>query len=69
MSTAASVRAPRTAKVQALSAANQARFHLPDDAAQRQRDAAMAEGGTDWSPQAVAWLYGHDAALLPALLP
>lgn len=25
----------------------------------------MASGSTDWSINAVAWLYGHDARLLP----
>ena len=42
------------------------RFHLPDGPAQQERDAKMATGTTDWSQQAIAWLYGHDAAALPA---
>jgi len=54
-------RLARTAKIQSLSSANKARFHLPDGEAQRERDAQMQQGSTDWSPQAVAWLYGHDA--------
>ncbi len=55
------LRLPRASRVQGLSLANKTRFHLPDGAAQRARDAEMARGGTDWSLQAVAWLYGHDA--------
>jgi salicylate hydroxylase len=44
-----------------MSTQNKTRFHLPDGAAQRERDTTMAAGGTDWSFGAVAWLYGHDA--------
>jgi salicylate hydroxylase len=55
------LRLARTTKIQALSSANKARFHLPDGPAQRERDAQMQQGSTDWSLQAVAWLYGHDA--------
>lgn len=53
----------RTAKIQSLSEENKRRFHLPDGPAQRERDAAMARGATDWSVDAVAWLYGHDAEI------
>jgi salicylate hydroxylase len=56
------LRRPRTARLQAMSAQNKTRFHLPDGAAQRERDAAMAFGATDWSFKAVAWIYEHDAA-------
>ncbi|MGJ7511512.1 FAD-dependent monooxygenase [Variovorax sp. GT1P44] len=56
-----SLRLPRTARLQALSASNKLRFHLDDGPAQQQRDAEMARGMTDWSLDAVAWLYGHDA--------
>ena len=45
---------------------NRTRFHLPDGPRQVERDAAMAQGMTDWSYRAIAWLYGHDAAELPA---
>ena len=45
-----------------MSAANKARFHLPDGPEQQRRDAEMAAGSTDWSFKAVAWLYEHDAA-------
>jgi salicylate hydroxylase len=58
------VRLPRTSRIQGLSEANKLRFHLPDGPAQARRDAEMARGTTDWSLNAVAWLYGHDAELL-----
>jgi salicylate hydroxylase len=45
---------------------NKTRFHMPDGPLQVERDAAMAQGMTDWSYRAIAWLYGHDAAELPA---
>jgi salicylate hydroxylase len=44
-----------------MSAINKTRFHLPDGAEQRERDAEMASGATDWSFAAIAWLYEHDA--------
>jgi salicylate hydroxylase len=56
------LRIPRTARLQAASAANKTRFHLPDGPAQREREARMSAGSTDWSYQAVAWIYEHDAA-------
>src|SRR5262245_37773644 len=55
-------RLPRTARVQAASANNKTRFHLPDGPEQVARDAEMAKGATDFSVQSVAWLYGHDAS-------
>ncbi len=58
------LRLPRASRLQALSAANKTRFHLPDGAAQQARDAEMARGMTDWSLAAVAWLYGHDAGAI-----
>jgi salicylate hydroxylase len=58
------LRLPRTARVQAASANNMARFHLPDGPEQVARDAEMARNVTDWSLQSVAWLYGHDASRL-----
>jgi salicylate hydroxylase len=58
------LRLPRASRLQAMSEANKTRFHLPDGAAQQQRDAEMARGKTDWSLDAVAWLYGHDAGSL-----
>ena len=60
-----SLRRPRATRLQELSAANKIRFHLPDGPEQEQRDGEMAGGSTDWSINAVAWLYGHDARMLP----
>jgi salicylate hydroxylase len=56
-----SLRLPRTTKIQALSAQNQERFHLPDGPAQQARDAELAERPEDWAVGAIAWIYGHDA--------
>ena len=61
------IRLPRTARVQEISRNNKDRFHLPDGPAQEARDAKMATGTTDWSPQSIAWLYGHNAAELPEM--
>jgi salicylate hydroxylase len=58
------LRKPRTARVQGLSAENKRRFHLPDGPEQEARDAELARGTTDWSLEAVRWLYGHDAEVL-----
>jgi salicylate hydroxylase len=55
------LRLPRTAFVQSLAAANKARFHLPDGPEQAARDAKMAAGGTDWTIETIAWLWGYDA--------
>ena len=55
------LRLPRASRVHGLSEINKTRFHLPDGPAQQARDAEMARGTTDFSPKAVAWLYGHDA--------
>jgi salicylate hydroxylase len=56
------LRLPRASRIQALSAGNKSRFHLPDGPAQEERDAEMARGTSDWSRS--AWLYGHDASVL-----
>lgn len=56
------LRIPRTARLQAMSADNKTRFHLPDGPAQRRRDAEMASGSTDWSFDPIAWVYDHDAS-------
>jgi salicylate hydroxylase len=61
------LRLPRASRVQSLSEANKLRFHLPDGPVQQARDAEMARGATDWSLQAVAWLYGYDAGALQSL--
>jgi salicylate hydroxylase len=55
------LRLPRTSRLQALSETNKARFHMHDGPAQRQRDAQMANGATDWSLAAITWLFKHDA--------
>jgi salicylate hydroxylase len=55
------LRLPRASRVQAMSAENKTRFHLPDGPAQRDRDTRMATGTTDWSAGAVSWIYDHDA--------
>src|SRR5262249_12054619 len=55
------LRLPRASRVQSLSEANKRRFHMADGPAQEARDAEMARGATDWSLEAVAWLYGYDA--------
>jgi salicylate hydroxylase len=61
------LRLPRTSRVQALATTNKTRFHLPDGPTQRERDAQMASGNTDWSKNAIAWIYCHDAcAVEPA---
>jgi salicylate hydroxylase len=57
-------RLPRASRLQAMSAANKTRFHLPDGPEQQQRDAVMASGSTDFSINAVAWIYGYDAGRL-----
>ena len=57
-------RLPRASRLQAMSADNKLRFHLPDGPEQQARDAAMAGGGTDWSLSAIEWVYAHDAGVL-----
>jgi salicylate hydroxylase len=59
-----SIRRPRVTRVHGLSEANKRRLHLPDGTAQRERDAEMAEGATDFSFSAVDWLYRYDAEQL-----
>jgi salicylate hydroxylase len=59
------VRRPRASHIQDISWDNKRRFHMADGPAQADRDAQMAKGMTDWSFRAIAWLYGHDAAVLP----
>ena len=58
------LRLPRASRLQAMSALNKRRFHLPDGPEQRQRDAEMASGVTDWSMAAIASIFGHDAVAL-----
>ena len=59
------LRLPRASRLQAMSTDNKTRFHLPDGPEQRERDRQMATASTDWSFDAVAWIYEHDAAVLP----
>ena len=54
------LRLPRVTRLQELSRANKTRFHLPDGAAQEQRDAEWARAG-DRSPESLRWLYAFDA--------
>ena len=58
------LRLPRASRLQGMSETNKMRFHMPDGQTQRERDAKMASGATDWSWSAIAWLYEHDAELL-----
>ena len=58
------LRLPRASRVQAMSAGNKTRFHLPDGPEQQERDAQMATGSTDFSKSAIAWIYEHDATSL-----
>jgi salicylate hydroxylase len=58
------LRLPRASHVQAMSATNKTRFHLPDGPEQQERDTQMATGSTDWSNTAIAWIYRHDATRL-----
>ena len=55
------LRLPRASRLQGMSELNKWRFHLPDGPLQRERDAEMAGGATDWSFAAIAWLFEHDA--------
>ena len=57
------LRLPRASRVQAMSTGNKTRFHLPDGPEQEERDARMATESTDWSMEAVAWIYEHDAGM------
>jgi salicylate hydroxylase len=58
------LRLPRASRLQGMSETNKIRFHMPDGQAQKERDAEMASGATDWSWAAIAWLYEHDAELV-----
>ncbi len=61
-----SLRLPRVTRLQEMSRANKARYHMRDGPAQQARDAEYARAG-DRSPEALRWLFGFDAgALAPA---
>jgi 2-polyprenyl-6-methoxyphenol hydroxylase-like FAD-dependent oxidoreductase len=53
------LRIPRVSRLQAMSRANKARFHMPDGPEQQARDTEWARVG-DRAPEALHWLYGHD---------
>ena len=55
------IRVARVSRVQREAIDNRNRFNLPDGPAQQARDAEMANSRSDFSPQAVAWLFGYDA--------
>ncbi|WP_433291649.1 FAD-dependent monooxygenase [Actinoplanes sp. CA-030573] len=55
------LRRPRTSRIQAMSAENKIRFHLPDGDAQKARDEALARGGTNLSAPIVESIYSYDA--------
>ena len=59
------IRLPRCSQVQNGSWHNKTRFHMPDGPDQVERDTLMAKSMTDWSYKAIAWVYGHDAGVLP----
>ena len=58
------LRRPRVTRLQELSRANKARFHLADGPAQEARDSDWARAG-DRSPDTLGWLYGFDAGDIP----
>jgi salicylate hydroxylase len=59
------LRLPRVTRLQAMSRANKARFHMRDGPEQEARDAAWA-AAADRSPDALRWLYAFDAGVLDA---
>jgi salicylate hydroxylase len=60
------LRLPRVTRLQDMSRANKARFHMRDGPEQRARDAEWAKA-SDRSPDAMRWLYDFDAsAIAPA---
>ncbi len=59
------LRQPRASRLQAMSRANKTNFHMPDGPAQQERDSKMTSGTTDWAAGSTAWLFDHDASVLP----
>jgi 2-polyprenyl-6-methoxyphenol hydroxylase-like FAD-dependent oxidoreductase len=57
------LRLPRVTRLQDMSRANKARFHMRDGPEQQARDAEWARAG-DRSPDAMHWLYDFDASVL-----
>jgi salicylate hydroxylase len=62
-----SARLQRASKIQSMSAHNMLRFHLADGPEQEEHDRQRATQSTDWSINAVAWIYGHDAGIVGEL--
>jgi salicylate hydroxylase len=61
------LRLPRVTRLQDMSRANKTRFHMWDGPEQEARDAGWAQAA-DRSPDALRWLYEHDAGMIaPAL--
>ncbi len=57
------IRLPRVTRLQQMSRANKRRYHLRDGPEQEARDAEYARAG-DRRPEAMQWLFGHDAGRL-----
>jgi salicylate hydroxylase len=60
------LRLPRVTRLQDMSRANKTRFHMRDGPAQEARDAEWGRAG-DRSPDALRWLYAHDAGMVEPL--
>jgi salicylate hydroxylase len=60
------LRLPRVTRLQDMSRANKTRFHMRDGPAQEARDAEWSRAG-DRSPDALRWLYAHDAGAVEPL--
>ena len=56
------LRLPRVTRLQEMSRANKARFHMPDGPGQEARDSEWAKAA-DRSPDTLRWLYDFDAAI------
>ena len=61
------LRLPRVTRLQDMSRANKARFHMRDGPAQEARDAEWARSA-DRSPDALRWLYDYDPAQVKAVV-
>jgi salicylate hydroxylase len=61
------LRLPRVTRLQDMSRANKTRFHMRDGPAQEARDAEWGRAG-DRSPDALRWLYAHDAGAVEPLV-
>ena len=60
------LRLPRVTRLQQMSRANKARYHMRDGSEQEARDAEWARAA-DRSPDALRWLYGFDAGAIGGL--